>query len=775
MKYLYLVFSFLIFIANPNELILGQDGKDSGPCKGIMKALEQLHKRCLATDDVELKLNLYRTMNTIIELDTNRCPDLPDYDCSCIHSAFDLLSNSCFNEEDLETKYDIINQMISIRSINNIYRCGVFPRKECSCMQDAYYDVEEDCVSERDIQDKKSKLFQVQQLENKFDALGCENVTTVDCLCGNIYESKIEFEPSNEITLDVDDTVELKAFLYNYYCTNTDDRCVTEQDGEIVCVDENAQIHKMFLFGDIEWSIGDGDAVEVDWGPSIKVLAKKPGSVTIYARSVDLPDIMDSVIIHVGKKVDIVLVVESSTDTYDWMGFDDYKCPTALCLEPEPTVWTQNFYGWWGYPLGGATIYSGEVSVSDPSVILISRWHNGPWTAGPITIDYTYNELAGAWNPETISIIAQGVGTATVGTCISYNGPWCDPLDENQYTHQEKTYTVSDSKVISEENIGLRDIGSEIIDALEQRFDDYRFGLIGFGRDPELYIWDEEWFFPEWKPYAEPKPYYDWVPFTNDAETITQGISNLSIICDKPIDSYVMGNTAFTAMLHAIYDTPWRAGAEKVIILWQCDAVDHYNRTGEVELVSGNTLNMVVNGVLSENISLYTFMVSTMAEAQLQKLTQSTSGTYFGYVWPPLTALQNVFDDISSPDGSSAPKFSSNDSGNETTTDSGMTIYFESANLEEKEKVPTQYTLGQNYPNPFNPFTVIAYQLPSASNITLKVYDVLGKEVAILVNEKKPAGNYEVEFDATNLTSGIYFYTLKAGDYIETRKMILIK
>jgi photosystem II stability/assembly factor-like uncharacterized protein len=83
--------------------------------------------------------------------------------------------------------------------------------------------------------------------------------------------------------------------------------------------------------------------------------------------------------------------------------------------------------------------------------------------------------------------------------------------------------------------------------------------------------------------------------------------------------------------------------------------------------------------------------------------------------------------------------------------------------------------LSQNYPNPFNPNTKISYSITKDGLVTLKVYDILGNEVAILVNEEKPAGIFEVEFDGTGFTSGIYFYRLKAGDYLETKKMILLK
>lgn len=89
--------------------------------------------------------------------------------------------------------------------------------------------------------------------------------------------------------------------------------------------------------------------------------------------------------------------------------------------------------------------------------------------------------------------------------------------------------------------------------------------------------------------------------------------------------------------------------------------------------------------------------------------------------------------------------------------------------------IPDKYTLHQNYPNPFNPNTKIRYQLVSGGDITLKVYDVLGNEAAILVDKKQNAGSYEVEFDGSRLASGIYFYKLESGNFIETKKMILLK
>jgi carboxypeptidase T len=89
--------------------------------------------------------------------------------------------------------------------------------------------------------------------------------------------------------------------------------------------------------------------------------------------------------------------------------------------------------------------------------------------------------------------------------------------------------------------------------------------------------------------------------------------------------------------------------------------------------------------------------------------------------------------------------------------------------------VPDRFAIGQNYPNPFNPVTLIKYQLPSAEKVSIKVFDILGKEVAVLVNESKEPGYYEVNFDAANLASGLYFYRIEAGSFTETKKMMLIK
>jgi photosystem II stability/assembly factor-like uncharacterized protein len=101
--------------------------------------------------------------------------------------------------------------------------------------------------------------------------------------------------------------------------------------------------------------------------------------------------------------------------------------------------------------------------------------------------------------------------------------------------------------------------------------------------------------------------------------------------------------------------------------------------------------------------------------------------------------------------------------------------YQSPSGIDEQEEQPSDYLLSQNFPNPFNPTTVIEYKIPELNFVTLKVYDVLGNEIVTLVNEEKSAGSYEVEFYGVGVVSGIYFYRLQAGDFIETKKMVLMK
>ena len=109
----------------------------------------------------------------------------------------------------------------------------------------------------------------------------------------------------------------------------------------------------------------------------------------------------------------------------------------------------------------------------------------------------------------------------------------------------------------------------------------------------------------------------------------------------------------------------------------------------------------------------------------------------------------------------------------------GFWYQFEDLLVETRENgnktIPNKFELFQNYPNPFNPTTSIKYSIPKTSYVSLVVFDILGSEIIRLVGKEQTQGNYEIEFDGSDLTSGIYFYRIQAGEFVETKKMILLK
>lgn len=112
------------------------------------------------------------------------------------------------------------------------------------------------------------------------------------------------------------------------------------------------------------------------------------------------------------------------------------------------------------------------------------------------------------------------------------------------------------------------------------------------------------------------------------------------------------------------------------------------------------------------------------------------------------------------------------DSGNILHTSNGGVTFIKE---EEVNEIPTEYLLLQNYPNPINNSTAIKYSITKVSQVYLKIFNTLGEELETLINEEKPGGVYEVKWNAAELPSGVYFYRLQAGDFVQTRKMILIK
>ena len=95
--------------------------------------------------------------------------------------------------------------------------------------------------------------------------------------------------------------------------------------------------------------------------------------------------------------------------------------------------------------------------------------------------------------------------------------------------------------------------------------------------------------------------------------------------------------------------------------------------------------------------------------------------------------------------------------------------------VEEENSLPTVYSLYNNYPNPFNPATTIKYDIPEQSYVTIKIYNIVGEEVVTLLNEEQNAGRYQIQWNATQLASGVYFYRIQAGQFSDTKKMIMMK
>ena len=104
-----------------------------------------------------------------------------------------------------------------------------------------------------------------------------------------------------------------------------------------------------------------------------------------------------------------------------------------------------------------------------------------------------------------------------------------------------------------------------------------------------------------------------------------------------------------------------------------------------------------------------------------------------------------------------------------------LATWLEPVGVQKEQLSSNSFYLHNNYPNPFNPYTKIKYFIPALSFVTIKVFDLLGKEVATLVNEEKAAGEYEIEFDGKGLSSGMYYYKLTVNDFSQTKKMILLR
>lgn len=215
----------------------------------------------------------------------------------------------------------------------------------------------------------------------------------------------------------------------------------------------------------------------------------------------------------------------------------------------------------------------------------------------------------------------------------------------------------------------------------------------------------------------------------------------------------------------------------------------------EINPVTGDTLRQIITGVAGRFITPYdisivpveltSFMVDLSQGSVVLNWTTASETNNSGFEVQRSTDNSN-FEALGFISGNGTTSNPSTYSFSDNNLHSGTYYYrlkqidfsgtFDfSEVIDVVVSIPQKFELGQNYPNPFNPTTLIKYQLPTDGNVVLKIYDILGNEVLTLVNEFKPAGIYETEFNASELGSGIYFYSINTGIHSSTKKMVLIK
>ena len=211
----------------------------------------------------------------------------------------------------------------------------------------------------------------------------------------------------------------------------------------------------------------------------------------------------------------------------------------------------------------------------------------------------------------------------------------------------------------------------------------------------------------------------------------------------------------------AAYDTAISAGTKE-----QAEAI--WFAGGDQSVVDSNDINYNIgDGVYCKEGGNPVFNWNNFCD---------NDGYGINNVDPSITVMaeNNWWDDNSGPFHPILNQFGKGEEVSDYVDFDPWTIIVNLDNNDNRATV-TEYALHQNYPNPFNPLTTITYGVPVNSHITLTVYNALGKEVATLVSQEQVAGIYQIVFNAINLASGVYFYSLQVGDFVETKKMILMK
>ena len=222
---------------------------------------------------------------------------------------------------------------------------------------------------------------------------------------------------------------------------------------------------------------------------------------------------------------------------------------------------------------------------------------------------------------------------------------------------------------------------------------------------------------------------------------------------------------------------------DQIFDLFILDSLNVVTLSGDPERIYGIGLIRTTDGGVNWNFDeLPLFGLSFALDFRNDSCGWSASGSKFLFT----SDQGNTWSEIDTPDSSSVfdLQFVNEQTAFACGQNGAVLRYnYKPTNVDTIVITPNDFTLYQNYPNPFNPGTTISWQSPVGSWQTLKVYDLLGREVAILVNEYKPAGSYEVKFDASSLSSGIYFYQLRASDplagsgqgFVESKKFLLMK
>ena len=172
--------------------------------------------------------------------------------------------------------------------------------------------------------------------------------------------------------------------------------------------------------------------------------------------------------------------------------------------------------------------------------------------------------------------------------------------------------------------------------------------------------------------------------------------------------------------------------------------------------------------------------VDASSQLMLSELTHTNPKTFSGgsVSWTfNFTAANQVYTDTIFSAGNSVNGDGFNNSQDRWNFGQRFVVHVidQVSSVEGNNFVVNNFKLDQNYPNPFNPSTMINYSIPQSSFVTLKVYDIIGNEIATLVNETKSAGKYDVSFEASNLSNGVYLYSIKTNNFTSTKKMILMK